>query len=220
MDIMSIAKLLVPLAPVAGSIIGGLIPFPGASMMGQALGTALAKQFGVPPDQLAGSVAAAPSDVTIAKVNAAMEECRANVQGFVDLERAAQETIQKTVLATNQTMQMELGHESPYYTGWRPFIGWVFGGVALAYGLMLVVAMAVVVARSQTPIKELSDAWPLFVGYFGVLGLVVGVYIPSRSAEKTAALNAGLPLRPPAPPEAPKLGPPKPPVQPSRAGGQ
>lgn len=235
MDWKGLGRTIAPLAPVAGSILGGFIPIPGGSMIGQKLGELIAGAFGVAPTPQAVSdaVATAGEETARAKINAAMETARAQIAGFVQVEQAYLHAIEAGLLQTGETMRAEdanrvalelAGKREPwFFTGWRPFIGWVFGVVALAFGLMLVVATAVTAYRSADPIKTLNDAWALFGMYFGPLGLVVGVYIPSRSAEKTAAIAAGAPMpnaQPAPPPDKPAPKPPVPtvPLKPPQPG--
>lgn len=190
MDWSAVVPVVATLAPTAGSILGGLLPFPGGSLIGQKFGEAIAKQFGLPPtataSQLNEAIAVAGEETARAKINAAMEQCRAEISGFVELEKiAAASTAQ-----TNQTMRFELEHQSWFYTGWRPTIGWIFVIFSFLFGLMLIVAAAAAAFFSnEKPLKILTDGWPIFGTYFGVLGLMVGVYIPSRSMEKKAAVE-------------------------------
>lgn len=208
MDWKDVAKIVAPILPAAGSILGGLIPFPGGSLIGQKFGEIIAKQFGVEPTPTAVSeaIATAGEETVRAKINAAVERARIEIKGFVDLEKEALRVLGLSIAETNETMRAELGREHWFFTGWRPAIGWVFCLVALAFGLMLVWAGLVTTFKASDPLRALTDAWPLFAAYFGVIGLVVGVYIPSRSIEKKAAIEAGAPM----PNVTPTPAPPKP----------
>jgi hypothetical protein len=106
--------------------------------------------------------------------------------------------------ADRVTLALAGRSESWFFTGWRPFIGWVFGVVALAFGLMLTAATARAAWLSPDPLKTLADAWPIFATYFGVLGAAVGVLIKGRSDEKKAAMEnaAVMPNAKPAAPAA------------------
>lgn len=183
-----VGKLIGPLAPAAGSILGGLIPFPGASLIGQKLGELIAGQFGVPPTPQAVSeaIATAGEETARAKINAAVEQARVQVQGYVDIEKAYQHTIEVGLVETGQTMRAELDHEHWFFTGWRPASGWIFDIYATLFGGILIVAAFREMAASPTPLKVISDAWPLFAAYFGSLAAMVGVYIVGRSQEKVA----------------------------------
>jgi hypothetical protein len=204
MDWSAVVPVVASLAPMAGSILGGLIPFPGAGLIGQKFGEIIAKQFGLPatatPASVNEAIATAGEETARAKINAAVEQARAEIEGFVDIEKAYLHTIEVCVSETGETMRAEIGHESWFFTGWRPAIGWVFVLFALSFGAMLTAGAAAAAFFSNArPLQILSDAWPIFATYFGTLGLMVGVYIPSRSAEKRAAIENA------APPPNPKL---------------
>lgn len=199
MNWSSVVPVVASLAPMAGSILGGLIPFPGASIIGQKFGEIIAKQFGLPatatPSQVSDAIVSAGEETARAKINAAVEQARIEIDGFVEIEKAYLHAVEVGVTQTGETMRAELGHESLFFTGWRPAIGWVFVLFALSFGAMLTVAAAAAAFFSNaSPLKILTDAWPIFATYFGVLGLMVGVYIPSRSAEKKAAMENAVPM--------------------------
>lgn len=220
MDWKAVGPIIGAVAPLAGSILGGLIPFPGGSLIGQKFGEIIARQFGVEPTPekvraaVSDTVVTAGEETARAKINAAMEQARAEIAGFVEIERVHTEALAKVALGTQETMRAEDANrvqlalagkqEHWFFTGWRPAIGWVFGTVALAFGLMLVWSTGLTAYRAPDPLKALNDAWPLFFAYFGVLGLVVGVMIPSRSAEKKAAIENAAPM-PNAKPVAPSI---------------
>lgn len=192
MDWSTVGKLIGPLAPAAGSILGGLIPFPGASLIGQKLGELIAGQFGVPPTPQAVSeaIATAGEETARAKINAAVEQARIQVDGYVDIEKAYQHTIEVGLIETGATMRAELDRQHWFFTGWRPAAGWIFDISALVFGAMLSVAAAQAAFwNNPTPLKILTDAWPIFLAYLGTLALMVGVYIVGRTQEKVASAS-------------------------------
>jgi hypothetical protein len=198
MNWTDVAKIIAPLAPMAGSILGGLIPFPGGSLIGEEFGKIIAGVFGVPatPDAVNAAVTSNPNEVVLAKINQATELARIKIDGFADLEKAYLHTVETGLSQTGDTMRADIGHESLFFTGWRPAIGWVFVFEAVCFGLMLSVAAgAAAFFNNSRPLEILTNAWPIFLAYFGTLGLMVGVYIPSRTAEKKAAIanNAAMP---------------------------
>jgi hypothetical protein len=179
---------------MAGSILGGLIPFPGASLIGQKFGEVIAKQFGLPatatPASVNAAIVSAGEETARAKINAAVEQARIEIDGFVEIEKAYLHTVEVGVIQTGETMRAEIGHEHWFFTGWRPAIGWIFVLFALSFGFMLTVAAAAAAFLSNSrPLEILTNSWPIFATYFGVLGLMVGVYIPSRSMEKKTAIE-------------------------------
>ena len=192
MNWQDVGKLVAPIAPAMGSILGGFIPIPGGSLVGQALGTLLAKQFGVPPTPAAVSdaIARSEADVARAKIEAAAAQARAEIDGYAQIEQAYFVTVQQSVEQTGQTMRAELAHQSLFHTGWRPCAGWLFDIFAWVYGVMLTVAAyQAAFLDNSGPIKGLADAWPAFLSLMGPLALMVGVYVIGRSTEKKAGVS-------------------------------
>lgn len=220
MDILAVAKILAPLAPVAASIAGGMVAGPAGAAAAGKLTSLIMGQFGLPagatPAQLNERVVEAGEETARAKINAAMEQARAEIAGFVEVEKSAAELTAKALAETNATMRAEGEQrarlalagvkEHWFFTGWRPAAGWVFVAVMAALGAMVVAATASAVWRAPDALKALSDAWPLYAAYLGALGAIVGVLIPSRSIEKRAAIEAAAPMpnAKPAPTPAPK----------------
>lgn len=202
MNWLSVAKLIAPLAPAAGSILGGLIPFPGGSFIGQKFGEMIAGQLGVPPtaeavhSTLQEKLAQNQHEQVIATIKAATDKARIEITGFVDLEKAYWHAVEVGLKETGLTMREEIRPENRhwFFTGWRPAIGWVFAIAALSYGTMLVIVTGAAAMVSPDPLKTLSDAWPLFLSYFGVLGFVVGVVVKGRSDEKIKSMETGKPV--------------------------
>lgn len=208
MDWKDIARVVAPLAPTAGSILGGLIPFPGGSFIGQKFGEIIAAQFGVQPTPQAVSeaIASATEETARAKINAAVEQARIQVQGFVDIERAYLHLAEVGLTQTGQTMRAELEHQHWYFTGWRPACGWVFVANAIAFGVMLLLAACRAQLGDPAPLKILTEAWPIFAAYFGTLAAMVGVYVTCRSQEKKAATEFAPAPAQPAKPAPTKRG--------------
>lgn len=195
-----LGKTIAPLAPLAGKIIGGLIPFPGAAVIGEQLGGIIARQFGVSatPQAINEAIAVAGEETARAKINAAVEQARVQIAGFVDLEKVLWHAVEVGLEQTGQTMRAEIRPENRhwFFTGWRPFIGWVFGISALCFGIMLTMVTGSTALHAADPLKTLNDAWPLYLSYFGVLGVVVGVVVKGRSDEKIKSMETGAPVNP------------------------
>jgi hypothetical protein len=206
MDFQSVGRLIAPLAPIAGSILGGLIPFPGGSIIGQKLGEMIASGFGVNP----ASPTAAPEteakikamlannqhEEVMATINAATERARMEIQGFTDLEREYQKTLQTSVIETSTTERAIIGHEEHwFFYAWRPLTGWEFAFFAGLFGLLLFwAALQTVVFGNSAPIEAIKAAWEPYAAFLGALGIVNGVVILARSQTQKAAIVAGGPL--------------------------
>lgn len=210
MDWKTIAPIVGAVAPLAGSILGGLIPFPGGSIIGQKFGEIIAGQLGVAPTPQAVSdaLAVASEETKRTAITAALDKARAEIDGFVAYERAILEAQVKNLSDVNETMRAEASvpvaqREHWFFRAWRPAFGWTFVAVWGAFGVALTYVTIRAAWLSAEPLKTLQDAWPLFASYFGPGAAVLGVLIPSRSAEKVAAIQSGSPMPNAALPPAP-----------------
>lgn len=197
-----IAKVIAPLAPTLGGLLGGFIPFPGASIAGQALGNVIAKQFGVEatPAAVAAAIQSNPNEVVLAKLTAATEEAKVQWPAIARIEEAHARLAEAALTQTNETMRQEKPHW--FFTGWRAASGWAFWLYAMVFGGILMVAAVKEISVSATPLKALSDAWPLFAAYFGALAAMVGVLIVGRKND-AAMPSAVAPAQVPAATKAP-----------------
>ena len=212
MDWKDVAKAIVPLAPTLGGFLGGFIPFPGAAVAGQALGSIIARQFGVEPtpDAVAAAVAGSPNEVAIAKLNAAAEEAKAQWPAMAEIEKAIAHLGEVQITQVNETMRAELAVEGLFKSGWRPAAGWILDYLIFVIGSMTVYGLARAgIWNDPALLKTMTDAWPLVLAVLGVPAAVVGVAVFSRGQEKIKAMETGA-VAPPARPAVP----PAPPVKP------
>lgn len=197
MDWKDLAPIVGAIAPTAGSILGGLIPFPGGSIIGEKFGQFIADALGVARDPAAVRAKLdADSGQTIAAINAATERARVEIQGFVDMERAVQATIQESIRQTNETMRVEILPENRhwFFTGWRPAAGWTLIWFMVGLGLIILWATVLAVAGNPAPLNTISAAWPIYLSYIASLAAVVGVYVVARSQDKATIAAAAPPV--------------------------
>lgn len=207
-DWKDVAKVVAPLAPTLGGFLGGFIPFPGGALAGQALGTIIAKQFGVPatPAAVAQAINEHPNEVALAKLHAAMEEAKAQWPAMAEIEKAHAQMIAGTIESVNQTMRLELAHEHWFFTGWRPAAGWLFVIFAGVCGAVLVMACFSAAAGKPGLLNAIKDVQILAGSLLGALAATVGVYIIGRSQEKTAVIDKLEAVAAPAAPAPKKPG--------------
>lgn len=209
MDWKQIAPIVGAVAPFAGKVIGGFIPFPGAGLAGELIGKAIGTALGVPPDKLtpqgvSDALGVANEETKRAAINAAVEQARVQINGFVEAERIYAHLEEVGLQQTGETIRAEDAgrvqlalqgiKEHWFFTAARPASLWVFNAVNLCFGMMLVWATGKTAWFSPDPIAVLKDSWPLFAAYFGPLCLVNGVYINARSKEKVATIAADAPM--------------------------
>lgn len=199
MDWMQVARAVAPLAPTLGGLLGGFIPFPGGSLIGQTIGNVIAKQLGVEPTPTAvnDALARMTHEEKLAAMQAATERARIEVAGFVEAEKQYFETVRVAVAETGATMRAEILPENRhwFYTGWRPAAGWTFVLYSIIFGGVLMAAgIASGFYNKPQALDRLTAAWPIYAAYFGTLAAMVGVYVIGRSNEKIAKVDP-----PPAP---------------------
>lgn len=196
MEWSDLAKIVAPLAPTLGGILGGFIPFPGGGIAGQAVGALIAKQFGVDPtpEAVAQAIKTTDNDVAIARLNAAAEEAKAKWPSLARMEEA----MANATLGVNETMRAEIGREHWFFNGWRPLSGWLFNIFAGVYGFLLAIALWRAGSGDLALLDAAKDAQILIGAHLGALAAVVGVYIFGRSQEKRETLTPGVTVTPPA----------------------
>lgn len=86
MDWSTVGNLVAQSAPTIGSILGGLIPFPGGAVLGQVAGKVLAEALGVPPTPEAVNAAITTGDPAV--VQAKLSEAETRMQTEVDRFKA------------------------------------------------------------------------------------------------------------------------------------
>lgn len=195
MDWLSVAKLIAPLAPALGGILGGFVPIPGGGLIGQQLGSVISRHLGVPatPDDVEKSVRQMEHDLAVEKLKAAADEARARWPAYAEAEKAYYDAVVRTAEAVNVTMRAEMLTENRhwFYTGWRPMAGWIFDLQAVVFGFILAWATVRAMLVDPTQLKTLTEAWPIFAAYFGILAAMVGVYVFGRSQEKAKTIEVG-----------------------------
>ena len=177
-DWKDVAKVVAPLAPTLGGVLGGFIPFPGASIAGQALGNLIAKQFGVEPTPTAvgAAVLSANNEVAIAKLRAATDEARAMYPAWAQVETAMAHLEEVRTTQVNTTMRAEL-LATRTIDKWRAACGWVLASELLGIGTITMAALVLALFGDTQSIKTIGDAWPLLLGLVTVTAAVVGVAI-------------------------------------------
>lgn len=191
MDLLAIGRAIAPFAPLLGRIVGGFIPFPGASLVTEGIGNLIANAFGVPPDatSISNALNNTPEAVAIAKLQAVADEAKAKWPAVADIYKAEAERDARVIESVNLTMRGELAHQHWFFTGWRPACGWVFVIFAIIFGALLCWSTLQAIAGDGAGLKVMTDAWPIYLAYFGTLAAMVGVYVIGRSREKEALLT-------------------------------
>lgn len=82
----------------------------------------------------------------------------------------------------NQTLRAELGHEGWFKSGWRPFIGWMFGMSMASF----VATLAYHLTQDPSLIGD-PEFTGMVVWIFVTMGAALGIQIDKRSKDKWVA---------------------------------
>lgn len=177
MDWKELGKKIVGVgAPLLGGAVGG----PG----GAALGGILSEALGVStdnPDDIARAIDADPEAAT--KLQQIQSEERIRLREIAS-ERALSETEAETERQRmiNETMRSEYRTEGIYKSGWRPFVGWIFG---LSIGA-LIAALIYSIAKDPTTVSN-PEFTGLLIWLFTAMAAILGINIRERSRDKRSA---------------------------------
>lgn len=168
MDWSEVGETVADAAPLVGGLLGG----PAGGAVGGLVARALGSEES--PDKVLQAFQGDP-------------EARAKLQKLEqeherDLLSMRLEAENTRLAEINKTMRAEYGHEGVYKSGWRPFIGWVFGLSILA----LVAAMVYAVVDDPSIIANESFTG-LLTWLFVTMAAVLGVNIDRRSRDKQVA---------------------------------
>lgn len=86
MDWSALVPLVASAAPTIGSLLGGLIPFPGGAILGKVAGSVLAEALGVPATPDAVSTAITTGDPAV--IQAKLSEAETRMQAEVERHKA------------------------------------------------------------------------------------------------------------------------------------
>ena len=185
MDWNDVGKFVGPIlsanAPTIGGIIGGLIPIPGGSLIGEEAGRILANALGVPPtpDAVVGAIQGDPN--AAAKITAAETEAAAKWPALAQI--AAENAKQSDSI--NSTMRSELAAGQKWWS-WRNIYGYTVGfetamfSQILAYGIIFDSKVMANITAS------FSFLIPWYSLRFGLLG-----YIHNQSSQEKIAAVTG-----------------------------
>lgn len=126
MDWKDVGAVVAPLAPTLGGILGGLIPVPGGSVLGEWAGRKVAEALGVPPTPEAVNNAIVNSDPAAVQAQLAGVESEAVAKWKAQAEIAqAQADVGKTqVEAVNETIRAEAAKVDGWWGSWRMLLAW------------------------------------------------------------------------------------------------
>jgi len=186
-----VGPLVATSAPTIGSILGGLIPFPGGSLIGQELGQIVANQFGVAatPDAVNAAIQNAPSDVAAAKLQAAEAEAVAKWPALAQIAQAEAGDRTAQSQAINATMQAEVAKGQPWWA-WRNLFGYM---VTTNIGLTSLIILQQLYTGDMKAVVAFTNLSGWFVTWYGMQFGLLGFIFRGSSNEKIAAVTGEVP---------------------------
>lgn len=179
MDWSALAPLVASAAPTIGSLLGGLIPFPGGAILGQVAGKVLAEALGVPATPEAVNTAITTGDPTV--IQAQLTEAEAKMQAEVEKHKVDIEDVQDARHTGVQYAQMRSGIQ------WAPTI--VSTIVAIGFCLFSYIAIMKPTGVAENLVMYLLAAWNS--AFVMMLSFWLGSSSGSRNKDDQIAVMAG-----------------------------
>lgn len=178
-------------APTIGSLIGGLIPIPGGSLIGAELGKIIASKFGVDatPEAVNEAIQNSPSDVATAKLQAAEAEAIAKWPALASIATAEAGDRTAQSQAINATMQAEVAKGQPWWA-WRNLWGYSVALECTAVGVVIIEALF---TGDSKGVNTFLGASSFFYTWYGMRIGVLGYIFKGSSNEKIAAVTGEQP---------------------------
>lgn len=186
-----VGPLVTSAAPTIGSILGGFIPFPGGSLIGQELGEIIAKQFGVAPtpDAVNAAIQNSPSDIAAQKLQAAEAEAVAKWPALAQIAQAEAGDRTAQSQAINATMTAEVAKGQPWWA-WRNIWGYSVACECAGVGSIILYDLAIGSDKAVTLFLSASN---FFLTWYGMRIGVLGYIFRGASNEKIAAVTGETP---------------------------
>lgn len=188
MDWKSVGAMLGPLAPTIGSIVGGLIPIPGGSLIGQEAGQMLATALGVANDPTAVANAITNDPNAAMKIQAAESEASAKWAGLAAMAQAQYLANSTEAESINATMRSELASGQKWWA-WRNLYGYSVMMEASATSLVILYSLVL----NPAIFKNVSDSLSFFISWYGLRFGLLGYIQNQASQEKVAAVTGQQP---------------------------
>lgn len=192
MDWNDLGKFVGPIllnnAPTIGGILGGLIPIPGGSLIGQEAGQILAQALGTSNDPTAIANAIQNDPNAAAKLTAAETEAAAKWPALAAIAQAQFQSNSAQAESINQTMRSELAAGQPRLS-WRNLYGYsvvlecALFSMILAYGIVF----------SAFVMTNIVNSFSFLLSWYGLRMGLLG-YVQNQSTnEKMAAVTGQQP---------------------------
>lgn len=183
-----VGPILTQNAPTIGGILGGLIPIPGGSLIGQEAGQLLANAFGTPNDPSAIATAIQADPNAAAKITAAETEAAAKWPALAQMAQAQFQSNSAQAETINATMQAELAKGLPWWA-WRNLYGYSVALEATATSWVILYALIF----QPDIFKNVVNSFQFFLSWYGMRFGLLGYIHNQITTEKVAAATGQSP---------------------------
>lgn len=181
----TVGPILANNAPTIGGILGGLIPIPGGSLIGQEAGQLLANAFGTQNDPTAIANAIQNDPNAAAKITAAETEATAKWPALAQMAQAIAQANSTEAESINATMRQELAAGQKWYA-WRNVYGYSVGLETSTFSLILAYGIVFSPPVMQNIQASFSFLITWYTLRFGLLG-----YIHNQATQEKIAAATG-----------------------------
>lgn len=188
MDWNAVGKLVLPLAPTIGSLVGGLIPIPMGSMIGEQAGRMLASALGVDATPEAVNNALVNDSNAAQKISVAETEAAAKWPALAEIAKARYAANAQESDSINSTMRAELAAGQVWWS-WRNLYGYSVGFEATATSWVILYA----IVFNAAIYKNVADSLSFFLSWYGMRFGLLGYIHNGASNEKIAAVTGETP---------------------------
>jgi hypothetical protein len=188
MDWAAVGKLVAPMAPTIGSLVGGLIPIPMGSFIGEKAGQILAGALGVDatPDAVGNAISNDP--LAAQKISAAESEAAAKWPALAEMAKARFAANAAESDSINTTMRAELAAGQKWWS-WRNLYGYSVGIEATATSWVILYALVL----DPKLFTNVSNSLSFFLSWYGMRFGLLGYIHNGASNEKIAAVTGEAP---------------------------
>lgn len=185
MDWKEVGRLIAPLAPTIGGVLGDLIPLPMGGAIGRGLGQILANTFGVEntPEAVAEAIQTDPNAVS--KITAAENEAAAKWPALAEMAKAQYASNAAQSAEVNTTIRSEVAKGQPWFA-WRNIYGYSVAFECTATSWMVLYAIAV----DPNMFKAVTDSMSFFLSWYALRMGLLG-YIHNQSTNEKIAAATG-----------------------------
>jgi hypothetical protein len=183
-----VGPILIKNAPTIGGLLGGLIPIPGGSIIGEQAGALLAQALGVSNDPTSVANAIQNDPNAAAKITAAETEAAARWPALAEIARAQFESNSKQAETINATMQAELAKGQPWWA-WRNLYGYSVALEATATSWVILYAIVI----EPKLFVNVSNSLSFFLSWYGMRFGLLGYIHNQATQEKVAAATGQQP---------------------------